>query len=193
MKKAFTTAELLIAMTIIGVVAALVMPGFMQDYSRKIYVTHIKKVYGLILSGVEQACADGGVSNFKMTKYSKSGNEEEFLTKYLKIKDTSNIFADSYKSISGESLELSLTGTSVKLAGSESVNMSCDVNSICKFTVDVNGTEKPNIGGRDLYTFTVNPTENIIEDADDADNCATNANGSGCLQKLIDKDWTMDY
>ena len=37
MKRAFTTAELLLAMTIIGVIAALVMPPIIRDYNMKVY------------------------------------------------------------------------------------------------------------------------------------------------------------
>ena len=194
MKKAFTTAELLIAMTIIGVVAILVIPGFIQDYIRKVYTAHVKKIYGLVLASVEQACNDNNVSNFKLTKYSKAGKENDFLTTYLNVQNSTAGFATTYKSISGTSKDISLSsGATVKLPGAETINMACDASFLCTFTVDVNGPDKPNVGGRDMFTFTVNPISNNIEDADAASKCPSNANGAGCLQTLIDNEWTMDY
>ena len=38
MKKALTIGELLITMAIIGTIATLVLPGFLKDYHKKLYV-----------------------------------------------------------------------------------------------------------------------------------------------------------
>lgn len=43
MRKALTVGELLVAMTIIGVIAVLVIPGFLTDYHKKIYTTRLKE------------------------------------------------------------------------------------------------------------------------------------------------------
>jgi prepilin-type N-terminal cleavage/methylation domain-containing protein len=45
MKKGFTLAEVLITLTIIGVVAALTIPGLVASYQEKVTVTQLKKVY----------------------------------------------------------------------------------------------------------------------------------------------------
>ncbi|HAS93252.1 MAG TPA: dolichyl-phosphate-mannose--protein mannosyltransferase, partial [Cyanobacteria bacterium UBA10660] len=48
MRKGLTISELLVAMAIIGVIAVLVIPGFLKDYHKKLYTTQLKKTYGMI-------------------------------------------------------------------------------------------------------------------------------------------------
>ena len=44
-KQAFTLAEVLVTLAIIGVVAAMTVPTLMQNYQRKVYVAQLQKVY----------------------------------------------------------------------------------------------------------------------------------------------------
>ena len=64
MKKALTIGELLITMGIIGVIAMLTLPGFIQDYHKRVYTTKLKKSVEMIENAVNQACADNNVSYF---------------------------------------------------------------------------------------------------------------------------------
>lgn len=57
--------------------------------------------------------------------------------------------------------------------------------------IDVNGTEPPNIGGRDMFRFTVNSKAEIK--GGDAASCVNNPNGYGCIAKLQQNNWKMDY
>ena len=50
-KKAFTLSEVLLTISIIGVVAALTMPGLISNYKVKVYVSQLEKS----LSQFEQA------------------------------------------------------------------------------------------------------------------------------------------
>ena len=45
MKPAFTLAEVLVTLGIIGVVSAMTVPTLMQNYQRQSYVTQLHKVY----------------------------------------------------------------------------------------------------------------------------------------------------
>ena len=45
MKNAFTLAEVLVTLGIIGVVSAMTVPALLQNHQRKSYVTQIHKVY----------------------------------------------------------------------------------------------------------------------------------------------------
>lgn len=51
-KKAFTLAEVLITLGIIGVVAALTMPSLMSNYRRKVAETQLKQTYSILLNAV---------------------------------------------------------------------------------------------------------------------------------------------
>ena len=44
-KPAFTLAEVLVTLGIIGVVSAMTVPSLMQNHQRKTYVTQLHKVY----------------------------------------------------------------------------------------------------------------------------------------------------
>jgi prepilin-type N-terminal cleavage/methylation domain-containing protein len=47
MRKAFTLAEVLITLGIIGIVAALTMPSLVADYKKKVAITRLKKFYSV--------------------------------------------------------------------------------------------------------------------------------------------------
>ena len=55
MRKALTVGELLITMAIIGVIAMLVLPGFLKDYHNRLYTTRLKKSYEQISDALERA------------------------------------------------------------------------------------------------------------------------------------------
>lgn len=59
-KKAFTLAEVLITLGIIGVVAALTMPVLIANYKNKVFITKTKKVYSNIQNAIIMAQQDSG-------------------------------------------------------------------------------------------------------------------------------------
>lgn len=54
-EKAFTLAEILITLTILGVVAALIIPNIMQRYQERATITKVKIAYELINNAITQA------------------------------------------------------------------------------------------------------------------------------------------
>ena len=60
-KAAFTLAEVLITLGIIGVVAALTLPTLIQNHQKQVYVTQLKKAYSNISNGLSQVVNDEGV------------------------------------------------------------------------------------------------------------------------------------
>jgi len=60
MKKAFTLAEVLITLGIIGVVAALVLSSFINNYQKKITATKVKEFYSTMSRTFELAQSDYG-------------------------------------------------------------------------------------------------------------------------------------
>ena len=67
-KKGFTLSEVLIALTIIGVVAALTVPALIQRTQKQEYVSALQKAYSTLSQATQQIiaengspkCADGG-------------------------------------------------------------------------------------------------------------------------------------
>jgi prepilin-type N-terminal cleavage/methylation domain-containing protein len=60
MKKGFTLAEVLITLGIIGVVAALTIPGLVASYQEKVTVTKLKKLYTTLSQAYEMARIEYG-------------------------------------------------------------------------------------------------------------------------------------
>lgn len=52
-KKAFTLAEILITLGIIGVVAAMTMPVLIENYKKKQTVTQLKKIYSALQQSIQ--------------------------------------------------------------------------------------------------------------------------------------------
>ena len=71
-KGAFTLAEVLITLGIIGVVAALTLPSLIQKYQDQVLENQLKKTYSTISQGIQKAMADDGVSNFGDTELYQS-------------------------------------------------------------------------------------------------------------------------
>ncbi len=209
MRKALTIGELLVTMTIIGVIAALVLPGFLKDYHKRIYTTKLKKTYEILDNAINQACTDNNVSYFYQTPYAtyKTGgaNQQEFLNKYFKTanRQNSNPFSSKYKILaSGKESSINLANSGwAKLASGEAVSFFCDYTKTrCVIRVDVNSTDGPNIGGRDLFAIAIDIKTNKLGDVYNAkgdkyspDTCGTEIYGYGCLEKILENNWEMDY
>lgn len=207
MRKALTIGELLITMAIIGVIATLVLPGFMKDYHNKIYTTKLKKSIELIEIAVNQACIDNNVSYFYQTPYKSSDVKgKEFLKKYFKTVSDSDVFAGEYAVL--KAISLSSTGAVstakveaanvVKLSGGEAIGLTCSSGEdLCTIYIDINATDAPNKGGRDMFTVYLDTKTNSIVPnkgivlANSV--CTGSALGVGCYQKLLDNNWVMDY
>ena len=59
-KKAFTLAEVLITLGVIGVVAAMTLPTLIQKYKRVVVETQLRREYALIANAVKWAEVDNG-------------------------------------------------------------------------------------------------------------------------------------
>jgi len=66
--KAFTLAEVLITLGIIGVVAAMTIPTLINNYQNTQYVTQLKKAYSTIQQGFKEYLADEGTESLGDTE-----------------------------------------------------------------------------------------------------------------------------
>ena len=63
-KCAFTLAEVLITLGIIGVVAALTMPALIAHYKNKVFITQTKKTYSTVLNAMNRWQYEAGASDY---------------------------------------------------------------------------------------------------------------------------------
>ena len=83
-KIAFTLAEVLITLGIIGVVAALTLPSVIQNYKKQVTVTQLKKAYSVLGQVVQKSIADNGPVGLQSgSKVTESDVKEFFDTYWL--------------------------------------------------------------------------------------------------------------
>lgn len=213
-KAAFTLAEVLITLGIIGVVAAMTMPSLIQNYQEKATVTKLKKCYSLVSQAYVSILNDEGGSDTL-----QAGDDLEMMEKfgkYLKYQKTcgrnKGCFPNvTYKSVTGNgyskweddttdrSRAILTDGTLImfnKSAITENENY-----IYAQIYVDINGFKGPNQLGRDFFYFYINP-EKIVpagakaleeknEDQKFTKNCIQQ-NGYACAAWVIYNE-NMDY
>ena len=84
--KAFTLAEVLVTLGIIGVVSAMTVPTLMQNYQRQSYVTQLHKVYNELGQAAERYKADNNLVSLREGRI--MGNKDEvhnFVLQYFKV------------------------------------------------------------------------------------------------------------
>ena len=161
---AFTLAEVLITLGIIGIVAAMTMPALISHHKKIETSARLKKFYSSMEQAIRLSEIDNGDSREWIkasTQKDEEGNsdyeangkasKEFFMTylapyfKYIKITEGEN-FTDE----NGEQTGNGTQGT-VYLADGSSFRFN---NGSCMdFIFDANGNAKPNVVGRDTFVF----------------------------------------
>ena len=140
-KSAFTLAEILITLGIIGVVSALTIPTLVKRNTNTTHVEQLKKVYATLSEAAETAMQENNVSDLHDTVLgvpdgaSAAVNKaaiKNFLNTYFKVAidcDTKPVpcFADSYKGLDGSS---NLDTTNMNLSYGNCVSLA-DGAAIC--------------------------------------------------------------
>ncbi len=159
----FTLVEVLLAIGILGVVAAITIPALIQHTNRKDWMTALKKSYTILSEGFKQTEALNGkiasweeeefYSNFiEGFKVSKSCEGSSCLPNEVYLNEsgfTSPENSKSYVLADGQAISLSLTDTNcATTVGS--------LEGICgNVFIDVNGEKGPNTMGKDFFGFYV--------------------------------------
>lgn len=164
---AFTLAEVLITLGIIGVVAAITIPTLMnkvQDYQLQ---QAWKKKYSELNQVVNQIYADEGVTynNNDYPGTSDTTNTQQFLCKMIKrmkvigsgttcVDDTNVVTNGKYYMHGGKTkngIGIGVNGGFAANTVAFSDGSTMLFNCWNEFLVDVNGDKPPNIVGRDIY------------------------------------------
>ena len=213
-KAAFTLAEVLITLGIIGVVAAMTMPSLIQNYQEKATVTKLKKCYSLVSQAYVSILNDEGGSDTL-----QAGDDLEMMEKfgkYLKYQKTcgrnKGCFPNvTYKSVTGNGYNkweddttyrsrAILTDGTLIMFNLNALRNNSD-NFYAQIYVDINGFKGPNQLGRDFFYFYISPEkivpggakvlETIFPDQKFDENCIQQ-NGYACAAWVIYNE-NMDY
>mgnify|MGYP000644196778 CR=1 FL=1 len=141
---AFTLAEVLITLGIIGVVAAMTMPSLMQNYKRQQATARIKKFVSVINQALISAENDlGPREDWVIGEMGNSDSAYNFLNTYIKPYIKS---ADIEKR--------TLFGMNMAtLRFVDGSQMSVKVGACYDIWYDINGEKGPNEKGRDIFVF----------------------------------------
>ena len=166
-QKGFTLTELLLAMVIIGVVAALTIPALIANINRKNWISGIKKSYTVMAEGLKQAEALNG----KASTWGEENFIENLMSGFKVMKECNGTSClPNEQFLNGEAFSVG-DGTvkSFVLADGSSVvatmlSSECDqsvgsLEGICgTLYVDVDGEKGPNTMGKDFFGFYVTQT-----------------------------------
>lgn len=202
MKKAFTLAEILITMGIVGVVSALTIPALNQSWQKQAYVTQLRKVYSEVAQAAVRLKTDRNVQSLAEARITSNNIREEFIHKYFVVlKDCPIIlgcFANSYKTVDGANIVPSVnsfdTCSSSVIASGAALCYRVSGDRI-RIIVDVNGTKDPNIFGRDVFAMEVLPNGKV-QDPDNGSvfhSNATTIRNAHALGQIIKDGWKMTY
>ncbi len=183
----FTLAEVLITLTIIGIVAAFTIPTLYSAYQKNQYVTQLKQVYTELSQAIKLMMADEGINKLSasntLTCQNLDGEDcnsiefknkvaDNFFKKYFKvIKDCgvespSTCFPDDIKDMVGNDNGGIYDKYCVIIAGGQSICITPAASYMGgTFIVDVNGLKKPNVAGRDIFAMSFYYDGSIDESA----------------------------
>ena len=215
-KYAFTLAEVLITLTIIGIIAALTIPNLMKKWEDHEQVARCKEAYSIFSNALKMAIAENGSTD--TWQNSKSAT----LSQYLKIKQNCEISGRCllYGWNSGGTAKTTYgTWSSYwKRADTGTINywgpncqggncgiilengMRARIQNGGDILVDTNGTNYPNRFGYDVFYFSINnnlliPNHSYYKNKNYCNPTVTNgSDGSGlsCAYWVI-KHGNMDY
>ena len=165
-KTAFTLAEVLVTLGIIGVVSAMTVPSLMQNYQRQSYVTQLHKVYNELSQALVRYQNDKNAVNLSEAGMTTVAAAQNFIKDYMKVVSEcpaveAPCFADSYKTLAGAAVTDSyFTFKGIKsyvLASGAAVRPGYDKKNekLLNLLIDINGQKGPNIVGRDLFFLAV--------------------------------------
>lgn len=182
MKKvyAFTLAEVLITLGIIGIVAAMTLPALVQKQNEKEYVAKFEKFISVLSQAINMykartECVLPITECLTLTEDDPSSFDE--IAKYMKVLDTatrSNLKSKEWlpdhaynyygEQISGEygGISKDVAETKAYLLNDGTTFAAAVTTGHIRITFDVNGKSRPNRVGRDIYFLSIGVTDTML-------------------------------
>ena len=192
-KLAFTLAEVLITLGIIGVVAAMTIPTLSQKLYEKRTVTQLRAVQSILAQAIKAAEAEDGEVEGWGLKQDRSKEDAELigekLLKHMKVAHDCGTEPDTNGFCFPNTTYTYLNGNkSPNYANRDYYYKIVLNNGASIFIVDVNGPKPPNTVGKDLFDFnyskgSVRP--NGAPGSEGYGNCDKKKSGWGCAYYVL--------
>ena len=211
---AFSLAELIITMSIIGVVAVLVIPPMVTNIQDMQFKAAFKEAYSILSQATSQLVNDnsGNLKNLQCASWANDCLMGKYIP-YLNVNKScntgfskGNCWTEHYYTFNGVldgwDTPLNDDRATIVLSNGVSVRISMNIDN-CSivaigspgtpqcgwFAVDVNGLAKPNIMGRDIFFIHITETglSPYGNGIDNVDWCLRTlyADGSTCAEKVL--------
>ena len=201
-KKAFTLAEVLITIGIIGIVAAIMIPNMVLRYREREYISQLKKIYSALTNTYQRTLVEYGETynwGLEAANSSEGANRiNEMLTQNLRILKNCRTEGGCWRNTELKYLDNTSSGLNISSNNSYStvfvegglllafrvLDPSCNYaigvgegyGHVCaEAVVDVNGEKNPNAYGFDVHTFYIT-RHGIVPAGYNEDNTTTFAN-----------------
>lgn len=228
---AFTLTELLVALGIIGAIAALSIPSLLNSINNRILATQLKG----ITQSIQQLASDKLVigKTKKLSDTDFASPETLFTTKNFDIASKcANPAKDCWKTTATDKTKVTYriidTKSAAEIAGPGYTSIQLTSGTVIgykpldqtyngekvigEFCLDVNGTDSPNMSGRDYFCMQITDTGKIIDmydvidpdsgavtkadastTADKITKCKGGAGANYCFGAVVDNGWIMPY
>ena len=216
--EAFTLAEVLITLGIIGVVAAITIPTLIQNYKRQYTAVRVKKFYSMMSEAIKLSEIDNGPTE-EWTKEEMAYNKDGVLQNAENAKLAHKYFNKYIKSyikylkVDENPKELQIdnkAASMIKIYLTDGSTFYFNNGQCAHFVFDINGDKGPNEGGKDNFNFLIcsddnykqiflwrNFTSNFVPYCGGANNCRTRtaakakckADASTCTGLLVIDGW----
>ena len=217
---AFTLAEVLITLGIIGIVAAMTLPTLVAKYQKDVTITKLKKIYTVMNQAIKLSEVDNGV--FSSWGITSDTNPKEYVEKYWLPYFEGAELCETYSDCGYEKIrpwtkpdktnvsQEDVTGTqyrhAIKLKDGTVISFrippvtGSQVNNDAKINIDINGPQKPNVSGIDYFWLI--PTDKGVvfygqdKDYEEIQNSCTKTStnslwGSYCFAKIVHDGWKI--
>ncbi len=163
---AFTLAEVLITLGIIGIVAAMVIPSLISSYQKHVTVTRLKQTYAQLAQAIKLSEGENGdVSGWNMGTSTSTVTEESetfvktYIMPYMKYLHVCDGSKSHCSSIPKKNLQNTPDINNQKLYGvilTNGIELKFDPrDSHVHVLVDINGPATPNIRGKDVFSLAI--------------------------------------
>lgn len=179
-KRAFTLAEVLITLGIIGIIAVLTLPTLITNYNKSVWETRLKKDYTIVSNMCERMLTDENteqVTELDLYKHLGSGNNSDIegdISRYVQL--SGPVTNSNIQALQGKTMVMS-DGSVMYIRRINNVGFG--------FYVDVNGETFPNVYGRDRFGF------NLGSDCGYTETSHTNNNAYGTFKAAIYNEWSL--